>query len=312
MCVRFIIYIGRNVQQNSSFSNMRIAHLIITYTNPQQTERMIRSMQDPKFDFYIHVDAKLPLSSHAYLESIPNVYLIKNRIKVQWAAYSTIQAEFNSIREILDSGRSYDFVSLMSGQDYPIKSIAEIKQFYADRKGKLLLKYRRFEGEWEEGMLRVSRYFLTDFKFKGQHFLERVINRILPPKKLPAGLKFYGSSMFWSLSPDVLEYVLQQFSQNKHLVRFFKFCWAPDEFLFQTMILNSPFAGRVINENAFFYKHIPNTPSPKILGPDDWNDIRASDRILARKFDLIKSPEILDKIDAELITGPRPGNAVHH
>jgi hypothetical protein len=110
----------------------------------------------------------------------------------------------------------------------------------------------------------------------------------------------------------VLEYVLQQFSQNKHLVRFFKFCWAPDEFLFQTMILNSPFAGRVINENAFFYKHIPNTPSPKILGPDDWNDIRASDRILARKFDLIKSPEILDKIDAELITGPRPGNAVHH
>lgn len=281
---------------------MRIAHLIITYTNPQQTERMIRSMLDPKFDFYIHVDAKLPLSSHAYLEKIPNVYLIKNRIKVQWAAYSTIQAEFNSIREILESGRSYDFVSLMSGQDYPIKSIAEIKQFYAERKGKLLLKYRRFEGEWEEGMLRVSRYFLTDFKFRGQHFLERVINRILPPKKLPDGMKFYGSSMFWSLSPDVLEYVLQQFSQNKHLVRFFKFCWAPDEFLFQTMIMNSPFAGRVINENAFFYKHIPHTPNPKVLGIEDWNDIRCTDRILARKFDLIKSPEIFNRIEAELLS----------
>ncbi|MBL7760925.1 MAG: hypothetical protein JNK08_09530 [Sediminibacterium sp.] len=284
---------------------MRIAHLIITYTNPKQTERMIRRMQDPKFDFYIHVDAKLPLSSHAYLKKIPNVYLIKNRIKVQWAAYSTVQAAFNSIREILESGRSYDFITLMSGQDYPIKSIAEIKQFYADRKGKLLLKYRKFEGEWEEGMLRVSRYFLTDFKFKGQHFLERVINRIMPPKKLPAGLQFYGSSMFWSLSPDVLEYVLQQFSENKRLVRFFKFCWAPDEFLFQTMILNSPFAGRVINENAFFYKHIPQTPNPKILGMEDWNDIRDSDRIIARKFDCIKSPEILNRIDAELLSGER-------
>ncbi|HJV19819.1 MAG TPA: beta-1,6-N-acetylglucosaminyltransferase [Sediminibacterium sp.] len=279
---------------------MRIAHLIITYTNPQQTERMIRRMQDPKFDFYIHVDAKLPVSSHAYLEEIPNVYLIKNRIKVQWAAYSTIQAEFNSIKEILESGRSYDFVSLMSGQDYPIKSIPEIKQFYAARRGKLLLKYRKFEGEWEEGMLRVSRYFLTDFKFKGQHFLERVLNNLLPNKQLPGGMKFYGSSMFWSLSPDVLVYVLQQFTQNKKLVWFFKFCWAPDEFLFQTMILNSPFADRVINENAFYYKHLPNTPSPKVLALEDWEDIKASDRILARKFDMIKSPEILDRIDAHI------------
>lgn len=284
---------------------MRIAHLIITYTNPQQTERMIRRMQDPEFDFYIHVDAKLPLSSHAYLEEIPNVYLIKNRIKVQWAAYSTIQAEFNSIKEILESGRSYDFVSLMSGQDYPIKSIPEIKQFYAARRGKLLLKYRKFEGEWEEGMIRVSRYFLTDFKFKGQHFLERVLNNLLPNKQLPGGMKFYGSSMFWSLSPDVLEYVLQQFAQNKKLVWFFKFCWAPDEFLFQTIILNSPYAGRVINENAFYYKHLPNTPSPKVLAPEDWEDIKASDRILARKFDMVKSPEILDRIDAH-ITGNNP------
>lgn len=284
---------------------MRIAHLIITYTNPQQTERMIRRMQDPEFDFYIHVDAKLPLSSHAYLEEIPNVYLIKNRIKVQWAAYSTIQAEFNSIKEILESGRSYDFVSLMSGQDYPIKSIPEIKQFYAARRGKLLLKYRKFEGEWEEGMIRVSRYFLTDFKFKGQHFLERVLNNLLPNKQLPGGMKFYGSSMFWSLSPDVLEYVLQQFAQNKKLVWFFKFCWAPDEFLFQTIILNSPYAGRVINENAFYYKHLPNTPSPKVLALEDWEDIKASGRILARKFDMVKSPEILDRIDAH-ITGNNP------
>ncbi len=284
---------------------MRIAHLIITYTNPQQTERMIRRMQDPEFDFYIHVDAKLPFSSHAYLEAIPNVYLIKNRIKVQWAAYSTIQAEFNSIKEILESGRSYEFVSLMSGQDYPIKSIPEIKQFYAARRGKLLLKYRKFEGEWEEGMIRVSRYFLTDFKFKGQHFLERVLNNLLPNKQLPGGMKFYGSSMFWSLSPDVLEYVLQQFAQNKKLAWFFKFCWAPDEFLFQTIILNSPYAGRVINENAFYYKHLPNTPSPKVLAPEDWEDIKASDRILARKFDMVKSPEILDRIDAH-ITGNNP------
>jgi hypothetical protein len=44
---------------------MKVAHLIITYTNPAQTARMIKRMQHPDFDFYIHVDAKFPIDSHA-------------------------------------------------------------------------------------------------------------------------------------------------------------------------------------------------------------------------------------------------------
>ena len=283
---------------------MRIAHLIITYTNPQQTARMIRRMQDPDFDFYIHVDAKLPLASHAFLAEIPNVYFIHNRIKVQWAAYSTIQAEFNSIQEILDSNRYYDFVTLMSGQDYPIKTVAEIKRFYAERKGKLLLKYRRFQGEWEEGMKRVSSYYLTNYQFFGQYVIEKLINKIHPNRKLPEGVTFYGSSMFWSLPLEALEYVLEKVDRNKAEKRFYHFTWAPDEFLFQTVLLNSRFAEKVVNENCHFYKHVTNTPNPKVLGMDDFKDIIDSDRIIARKFDMKNSPGILNSIDLFLdVTG---------
>ena len=65
---------------------MKVAHLIITYTNPLQTERMIQQMQHPDFDFYIHVDAKFPLASHDNLKKYSNVYFIQNRVDVQWAA----------------------------------------------------------------------------------------------------------------------------------------------------------------------------------------------------------------------------------
>ncbi|WP_239515609.1 hypothetical protein, partial [Stenotrophomonas maltophilia] len=61
-----------------------------------------------------------------------------------------MQAIFNSLQEILNSARSYDFISLMSGQDYPIKSAHYMQEFFAERRGKLLLKYRSFEGDWEE------------------------------------------------------------------------------------------------------------------------------------------------------------------
>ncbi len=276
---------------------MRVAHVIITYTNPQQTERLIRKALHRDFDFYIHVDAKFPISTHQYLTEIPNVYLIQKRVNVQWAAYSTMQAVFNSVQEILDSGREYDFITLMSGQDYPIKTTAYMQQFYEARKGKLLIKYRAFDREWEEGKERISKYFLTNFRFKGQHFFERFLNKLIPKRMLPNGIKFYGSSMFWALSPESLRYILEMI-KNVRIKRFFYFSWAPDEFLIQTILLNSPFAANVINENCHYYKHLPNTPSPKNLAVEDLDDIIASDKIWARKFIMKKNVEILDKIDA--------------
>jgi len=277
---------------------MRVAHLIITYTNPEQTERMIRRMHHPDFDFYLHVDAKLPISSHKALTAIPNVYLIKNRIKVQWAAYSTMQAIFNSLQEILNSARSYDFISLMSGQDYPIKSAHYMQEFFAERRGKLLLKYRSFEGDWEEAFQRVNRYHLTNYQFKGQYRLQQMINFLV--KRVVPRLSFYGSSMFWAISPEAAEYVLERVDRNKKLKRFFHFTWGSDEFLVQTILMNSPFASQISNENCHYYEHPPKTPSPKIFTTDDFSNIISSDRIYARKFDIAKDSFILDKIDQQL------------
>ena len=276
---------------------MRVAHLIITYTNPLQTERMIKRMQHPDFDFYIHLDAKFPIDSHKFLLSIPNVYLIQNRMNVQWAGYSTMQAVFNAAKEIFASGISYDFVSLMSGQDYPIKSVDEMRSFYEARKGKLLMKYRAFEGEWEEGMLRVNRYHMTDFKFRGQYFIERILNKLFPHRRTPKGMKFYGSSMFWAISVEALKYVTDTIEYNHSLKQFFKFSWASDEFLFQTILLNSHLATEVVNENCHYYKHAPKTPSPKNLSLEDFEDIMASDRIFARKFIMDSDIDLMNKFD---------------
>jgi hypothetical protein len=275
---------------------MRVAHLIITYTDPEQTERLIKRMQHPDFDFYIHVDAKLPIHSHKSLTAIPNVYLIRNRIKVQWAAFSTMQAVFNSLQEILDSARTYDFISLMSGQDYPIKSVQYMQEFFAQRKGKLLLKYRSFEEDWLEGLERVNRYHFTNYKFKGQYRLEGLVNFFVK-RRVPSDLKFFGSSMFWAISPEAAEYILEKVDRNYKMKRFFNYTWGSDEFLVQTMLLNSPFAAQVMNENCHYYKHPPKTPSPRTFTTEDFTDIVNSDRIYGRKFDMGKDQLIMDQLD---------------
>jgi hypothetical protein len=99
---------------------MRVAHLILTYTNPAQTERMIKNMYHANFDFYIHVDKKFDVNPHLYLKSLPNVYFINNRTDVGWSGFSTVLATFECIKEIVNRKQKYDFINFLSGQDYPL------------------------------------------------------------------------------------------------------------------------------------------------------------------------------------------------
>ena len=90
---------------------MRVAHLILTYTDPKQTERMIRNMMHEDFDFYIHVDKKFDVNPHLFLKQLGNVYFINNRKDVKWAGFDTVLATFECIKEILASTIQYDFIN---------------------------------------------------------------------------------------------------------------------------------------------------------------------------------------------------------
>ena len=280
---------------------MRIAHLILTYTNPKQTERMIRQLQHNNFDFFIHVDKKFDINPHLYLESLPNVYFIKNRVDVKWAGYSTVAATFECIKEIVATGIKYDFINFLSGQDYPIKTASYIYQFFVENKGKEFLSFRDYENEWTEGLIRMENYFLADFDFKGKHRIENLINTVLPKRKLPNGLKPFGKSMFWMLSPKAAMYVVNTVEKDKKLKDFFFLSWASDEFVFQTILMSSPIKDKIINNNYRYIDWSEGGASPKTLNAGDLEKMIYSNNLFARKFDINTSPEILDIIDKHLL-----------
>jgi hypothetical protein len=283
-------------------TDIRVAHLILTYTNPQQTERMINRMYHPNFDFYIHVDKKMDIGSHLYLETLSNVYFIKNRVDVTWAGFSTVQATFECIKEICRSGIKYEFINFLSGQDYPIKPAEILYDFYTKNTDKDFLSYRDFTKEWKEGMLRIEKYYLTNYNFRGKNTLERLINLVLPKRKLPGKLIPYGKSMFWMLHPETALYVVNTVEQNKTLKRFFSLSWASDEFVFQTVILNSSYKKNVINNNYRYIDWSGGGANPKVFDVGDFASIASSGMLFARKFDLIEKPEILNLIDQQLLS----------
>lgn len=281
---------------------MRIAHLILTYTNPRQTERMIRAMYHENFDFYIHVDKKFDINPHLFLESLPNVYFINNRINVKWAGFSTVVATFECIKEIVATGIQYDYINFLSGQDYPIKSAEYINDFFQQNIGKEFISYRDIKNDWKEGLIRMERYFLSSYNFIGKYRLENFLTNILPKRKLPYKLHPYGKSMFWMLSPETAMYVVNKVEGDAKLKNFFALCWASDEFVFQTMLLNSPLKDKIVNNNYRYIDWSAGGANPKILNKEDAGELAASDMLFARKFDMVKSPEILDIIDKHLLT----------
>jgi hypothetical protein len=291
---------------------MKLAVLVMTYTDPLQTERMVKQLQHKDIDVYIHLDLKFPLENHLFLEKYPNVKLIKHRTKLMWAGFSTIIAEFNCIKEILASNIHYDYITMISGQDYPIKSVPHILASLERHNGAEYIMYDLFD-DWDTAYTRIQQYHFTDFSFKGRYLVQKWVNRLLPQRKFPLPFTFAGRSMFWTLTPACARYVVDFVTGNKELMRFFKFTWAPDEFLFQTIILNSPFKEKVINGPVTYFKRPNESPHPNVLTVDDYDDIIAAPQFFARKFNTTVDARILDKID-EFIAGQEkqyaesPGN----
>jgi hypothetical protein len=276
---------------------MRFACLIVTYTAAEQTIRMIKKLDNGDFDFYIHLDKKVDINTHSVLFDMPNVIFVKDRIDVKWAGFTIVQAAFSGLKEIAASGKKYEFINLLSGQDYPLKTADYISQFLSTQVGRQLIICKDFETEWTEALSRIHEYHFTDTVFKGRYILQHTINFFVK-RKPPANLRFYGvNSTFWTLSPECAFYVMNFVESDPKLCRFLKYTWGSDEFVFQTVIMNSPWKDQVLNNNFRYIDWTNGGSNPKVLVTEDYEKIITSDTIIGRKFNAAVDANILDLID---------------
>jgi hypothetical protein len=110
----------------------------------------------------------------------------------------------------------------------------------------------------------------------------------------------YGGprAMCMTLSGECASYIVDFIESNKKLRQFFHFTWGPDEFLIPTLIMNSKFKLTVINNNFYYIDWSGGGDNPKILSADDYEKLISSDKMLARKFDIMHDRVILDLLDS--------------
>ncbi|EDM38246.1 hypothetical protein PBAL39_01487 [Pedobacter sp. BAL39] len=294
---------------------MRIAHIIIIHKNMAQLDRLIESLRHPESDFYVHVDAKVPASEFQHLLKLPQVTFLDHRIQCNWGGFSILKAIFNVIDAVVNSGKEYGFINLMSGQDYPIQSTQHIYDFMLSHQGKTFISYETSSDShwWKKAFHRYEKYHLTDFKMKGKYLIERVLNKITPARKFPGYTTLYGGnkSTWWTIDWECAVHINKVFQEDTKLQNFLKLCWGTDEFVIPTLIMNSPFKKNVINNSLRYIDWSEGNASPKVLGIGDFNTIQKSGMLYARKFDQDIDAAILNKIDGAILSVTQPTDINH-
>jgi hypothetical protein len=143
----------------------------------------------------------------------------------------------------------FDFLNLLSAQDYPIRPISEFHQFLNLHKGKAFMHCLDVETEWVEAKERVSKYHFVNYDFRGIYFIQNLVNAILPERNSLSNMVMKGRSQWFTISRDHIKYAVETLKTNKAIERFFKFTWSPDEIIFQTLLFNSPYQKDIINDN---------------------------------------------------------------
>jgi len=276
---------------------MKIAHLILCHKNPEQVRRLIVRLTDIHFDFYIHVDKKTDITPFLPLQVLPNVFFIKNRVSAHWGGYSIVQATINSYQEILSAGQPYTYVNLLSGQDYPLTNAGEIYKYYLDRPGKAFMIIEPFTHQWQEAFKKITKYHFVQLNFRGRHTLERIANALMPNRMFPPTFVPVGRAQWMTLSPECVAYILDFLKKNPSIKKTFRYMWAPDEMVFQSVLYNSHFREIIVNDNQRYVDWSELQPSPKILTMTDAETLTTSDKLFARKFDPDVDNKILDYLD---------------
>jgi hypothetical protein len=279
----------------------RIAYVILAHRLPQQLVRLVERLDAPGATFLIHVnrrsDDAVLAATRTGLAGRGNVIYLR-RHRLYWGGFGHVAATVEGLEELRRRSVAYDYVALLTGQDYPIKPPAEIARTLAAGGGRSFIAHDRVPGGVEDGMRRIT------------HWHERRIGRprgwhlsVPLRRRFPEGLEPWGGSAYWWLSREAAEHVRAWIAGHPRAYRFFRHVDVPDEVLFQTILMNSPLRDAVIDDELRLVDWT-RRPMPWTFRAQDLPLLRDSPKLVARKFDVTVDAEILDLVDRELLGLP--------
>jgi len=299
---------------------MQKAYIILAHKYPSQLFRLYKALNDEFSTFFFHIDKKADITKFQRLITDPEVNWV-DRVEANWGEFSLVEAVLNLLHAVKDLGKKFDRIILLSGQDYPIKSNHTINEYLRRSAQSNFIEYHSLpdSAKWKPngGLYRVNKYFLglrfhQRYKAKALNFLAMVFPTL--QRQIPQGMKPYAGSMWWIIDDYSMNYILDYVKNNPEYVAFHKKTFAADELFFHMILLNAAderLQRSIVNDDKRFIKWTGLDAShPEQLNERDLEEIRRSDALFARKFDITEDDEILNLIEQQRTAPTDPRSEV--
>lgn len=313
---------------------MKNLFMIMCHKNPKQVIRLAERLISAESDVVLHADSNMPKDEYSVLKNYAlgksNVYLTDERIHGVLDDRSLVDIVFLMIKCVKSKGLSYGYYCLLSGQDYPVKSVdyinRELKASYPtpyidctpyDRNNWV---YHKFSGNKSYYLLNKK----IERKFPKNGTLPRRILKsfALLYKKASIlahrthyhqltknGVELFGGSAWWILSDVIIDYIYGEYSGSAPVVASLLETSTPEETFFQIMAMRSPLKDKIqlnpkdmVLQNCktyayFFDDNKPFVGHPYIFTDAEFDKLKNTDFWFARKFDITVNEKILDLLD---------------
>lgn len=106
---------------------------------------------------------------------------------------------------------------------------------------------------------------------------------------------YYFGSQWWCLNGETANWIHDYVDRQPEYIKLFSHSLCPDECFFQTLVMNSPYVNKV-KPYLHFIMWEKGKNSPRILTMADYAELKKTNKIIARKFDIDIDRQILERL----------------
>lgn len=300
---------------------MRHAFCIIAFNDYEQLVKMLQILDSEKSDFYIHINslAEMPDCDRIKAATCKSKVHFTERVPIVWGENGVLTAQLVVLSAALEHG-GYDYYHLLSGQDFPLKTLDSFDTFLKEniRNNASKSQYTNYidarvapDRAARERLIHYNwliKYWRHPKKavrgvIRGINLISHVIQRVLCVNRLKLKPEQIGyGSLWYSLTEACAMYVVENrdwFGKN-----FSKHSFAPDEGAVQTLLINSEFKDSIYvpgkespDANLRYADYVRgNGASPYVFQVGDLQELQENRNFFARKFSESVDAEIVDKL----------------
>ena len=273
--------------------------VITAYRDFPQLASLLRALPDARVHVHLDRNAAFTQAQRRFLESLAHV-VVASTYRVSWGGISHLRAIIDGV-ESLTQEPAIETIHILSGQDYPCRPLSTYSEIRDPHRAYFSLTAVTDQPE-------LLRRFRTRFEFPDQDLRDPAVragDALSIDRQERSGnvrttlgsmQRLYKGMVWGSLPADMARYCVKVARTDRAFMDDLVHSRIPEEFFFQTVLMNSPLAPRVSPNATTFMLWTPGravNSGPAVLNIGDLDQILASDKVFVRKVDSTDSAELV-------------------